>query len=423
MIEWINIPVERKRQILQQAAAATGLPPHAIEKDWWITLALRALFSTKWAVNLVFKGGTSLSKAWNLIERFSEDIDLAIDREVLGFPATFVSKAQVAKLRKKASAWIAGPFRDELQETLLTLGVPAAAFELTVQETTVEDRDPQVLVLSYPSCYTGEHDEYIREQVLIEIGARSLREPSSLRPISTILSSIFSGQPFAGEPFEITVVEPHRTMLEKVFLLHEEFLQPPQKGRYIRLSRHLYDLERLMVTEHGERALADHALYDSIIQHRQEFNMIRGLDYSFHGHEHVNMIPPTDVIARWEDDYRQMRANMIYGNAPAFPELIERLTVLRMRIRQRVFNREMDRKGKELRLSPESLQHMIDHSAQQILLRHGAIGAGMQFIEPFARMTDIYRPEWPDNFTFHYLLHFREENGALVFTTIDRGVA
>lgn len=251
MIEWIDIPVDRKKQILQQASAQTGLPSHAIEKDWWVTLALHALFTTKWAKNLVFKGGTSLSKAWGLIERFSEDIDLAIDREVLGFPETFVSRAQVTKLRKKASVWIAGPFREELQATLLEIGVPVVAFELNVQKTAVEDRDPQVLVLSYPSCYTGQHDEYIREQVLIEIGARSLREPSSLRQISTILSSVFSGQSFVGNPFEIMVVEPHRTMLEKIFLLHEEFLQPPEKGRYIRLSRHLYDLERLMDVDSG----------------------------------------------------------------------------------------------------------------------------------------------------------------------------
>lgn len=421
MIEWLNITDERKKKILQQATNATGLPPHAIEKDWWVTLALRALFSTQWANNLVFKGGTSLSKAWGLIERFSEDIDLAIDREVLGFPSTFVSKEQVAKLRKTASDWIAGPFREELQSTLIRLGVPMGAFDLTVQETEVEDRDPQVLILSYPSCYKGQHDEYIREQVLIEIGARSLREPSSLRAISTILSTVFSSQDFAGSPFEVTVVEPHRTMLEKVFLLHEEFLQPPEKGRYIRLSRHLYDLERLMDTEHGERALTDHALYDSIIQHRQEFNMIRGLDYSFHGHDYVNMIPPSDVIARWEEDYRQMQTNMIYGRAPNFPELIERLTVLRTRVRQRVFNRELERKGKALRLSPNSLQTMIDHSTQQIFLRHGSIDSDMQFREPFTRMIDINSPEGPDNFTFTYLLFFREEGGALVFTSIESG--
>lgn len=151
--------------------------------------------------------------------------------------------------------------------------------------------------------------------------------------------------------------------------------------------------------------------------------MIRRLDYSFHGHEYVNMIPPAEVIARWEADYVQMRTNMIYGTAPAFSELIERLIILRTRIRQRVFNRELDRKGKELRLTPEFLQHIIDHSSQQILLKHGAIDKGMTFSVPFTQTVDQYRSEGPDNFTFHYLLHFREENGAVVFQSISQGAA
>src|SRR5690348_1364504 len=135
MIEWLKLTDERKRQILNQQNEATGLPVHAIEKDWWVTLALRAIFSTKWKDNLVFKGGTSLSKAWGLIHRFSEDIDLAIDRKALGFPEEFVSNAQVAKLRKKASAFIATEFREELEKTLSEIGLNANQFQLRVQET------------------------------------------------------------------------------------------------------------------------------------------------------------------------------------------------------------------------------------------------------------------------------------------------
>ncbi|HEY9260367.1 nucleotidyl transferase AbiEii/AbiGii toxin family protein [Chitinophaga sp.] len=85
MFEWQKLPEEQKRNILAEASAITGYPTNVIEKDWWVTVALKAVFATPWADNLVFKGGTSLSKAWNLIERFSEDIDLAIDRSALGF--------------------------------------------------------------------------------------------------------------------------------------------------------------------------------------------------------------------------------------------------------------------------------------------------------------------------------------------------
>jgi len=240
MIEWLKLSDDRKRQILQQASAATGLPAHAIEKDWWVTLSLQALFSTQWKGNLVFKGGTSLSKAWGLIERFSEDIDLAIDREIIGFPEAFVSNTQITKLRKKASSFIAGPFREELENTLLALGISKQYFQLTIEETEIEDRDPQVLLLGYHSCLDNNPDAYIAERVLIEIGARSLREPSSSREIKTILNEVFPDQAFSGNPFKILTVEPKRTMLEKAFLLHEEFQKPADKIRDLRLSRHLY---------------------------------------------------------------------------------------------------------------------------------------------------------------------------------------
>src|SRR5438309_3338067 len=122
MIEWLKLTDDRKRQVLNQANNKIGLLPHSIEKDWWVTMALKAIFLTKWKDNLVFKGGTSLSKAWGLIERFSEDIDLAMDRQVLGFPDEFVSKTQVTKLRKETSAFIATEFRQELENTLLAAG-------------------------------------------------------------------------------------------------------------------------------------------------------------------------------------------------------------------------------------------------------------------------------------------------------------
>src|SRR5450432_2225582 len=110
MIEWLKLPNERKNRLLNQAAIETHFLAHAIEKDWWVTLALQAIFSTKWKDNLVFKGGTSLSKAWGLVERFSEDVDLALDRKVLGFPESFVSNAQIRKLRKKACEFIGSEF-------------------------------------------------------------------------------------------------------------------------------------------------------------------------------------------------------------------------------------------------------------------------------------------------------------------------
>src|SRR5690554_7963912 len=136
---WLTLPKERRINILNQATELTGLPVVAIEKDWWVTLALNACFSLPYSENLIFKGGTSLSKAWNLIERFSEDIDLVIDRKYLGFEGE-LSKTQVKKLRKASCSFIGSEFYQDINQKLIKLGVHD--FELVVQETKDTDTDP-----------------------------------------------------------------------------------------------------------------------------------------------------------------------------------------------------------------------------------------------------------------------------------------
>jgi predicted nucleotidyltransferase component of viral defense system len=120
-MEWLKLADERKKIIIIQTANHLGLPPHAVEKDWWVTLALRATFALPVGEHLVFKGGTSLSKAWQLIERFSEDIDLAIDRSFFGFQDE-LSKSQIDKLRKKSCQYVSSQLKDELQKQLEVWG-------------------------------------------------------------------------------------------------------------------------------------------------------------------------------------------------------------------------------------------------------------------------------------------------------------
>jgi len=188
----------------------------------------------------------------------------------------------------------------------------------------LEDRDPQMLELVYHSAL--EPNPYIAaDKVIIEIGGRSLREPSSNREIKTILHEVFPTQAFSGKPFSVSTVDPMRTLLEKAFLLHEEFSKPPEKVRHDRLSRHLYDLEKLMDTEYAAAALNDYDFYTSIVDHRMKFNPIRGLDYSGHAPSRINFIPPDAIIGKWEADYIAMRQSMIYGDTHEFAVLIQRL--------------------------------------------------------------------------------------------------
>jgi hypothetical protein len=327
---WLKMPAEKRIAILNQATELTGLPGSAIEKDWWVTLCLEGIFSLPFSRDIIFKGGTSLSKGWQLIERFSEDIDLAIDRQFFGFGED-ISKTQIKKLRKKSCEFISTEFLKGLTETLREWGAGAEC-ETHSPSALDSDKDPQTIEIHYKSVL--ESSQYLPQRVLIEIGSRSLMEPVEIRKITSIISDCFPQANYASAPFSIATVLPQRTFLEKIFLLHEEFSQSPGKIRIARLTRHLYDLEKLMDTNYGIDALRDIVLINRIINHRAKFNPLRGLDYSSHKPENIKLIPPDEVLKEHEKDYNEMRKFMIYGESLTIDALLKRISVLQERIHQ-----------------------------------------------------------------------------------------
>lgn len=328
MRNFIKLNKKDKLNIFNQTSERSGLPSSAVEKDWWVTLSLNIIFSLPYANQIVFKGGTSLSKAWDLIERFSEDIDLVIDRKHLGFEGE-LSKTQVKKLRKASYSFIGTEFYTDINNELIRLGV--SDYELVVQETKNTDTDPLIIELRYKSL--TEESDYLKPRVLIEVGARSLMEPVDEKAIISMVSSEFSELPFAEKEITIPVVSPKRTFLEKIFLLHEEFQKETKFIRVERMSRHLYDLEKLMDTNHGIEALKDTALYNIIVDHRKNFNTIRGIDYANHTPKSINIVPPEETIKDWEKDYKTMQESMFYGDTISFDKLMERITELNTRIK------------------------------------------------------------------------------------------
>ena len=197
---WLTLPQERRIDILNQVTEFTGLPVVAIEKDWWVTLALNACFSLPYSEHIIFKGGTSLSKAWNLIERFSEDIDLALDRKFLGFEGD-ISKTQIRKLRTKSCEFISTIFFEDLKKVFIEWNVINEC-SIEVQEVKDADKDPQIIEIHYQSVLDTER--YLPQKVLIEVGSRSLTEPTEKRAIKSIFSSLFPDLNFADKPFDIS---------------------------------------------------------------------------------------------------------------------------------------------------------------------------------------------------------------------------
>lgn len=326
--EWFQLPDETKKRLFAETSRKVGLPSSsATEKDWWVTHTLSVIFSMDCANALTFKGGTSLSKAWNLIQRFSEDIDLALDREFLGFTGE-LSKKDVKKLRKESFIFIKEVFAEELKNKFAELGFR----EVNVKPREVENRDQDPLIIEIYYNKLTEIDTYLKPGILVEIGSRSLREPFTQRTFGTFVSQIYKDKLFADKPISIPVVNPERTFLEKIFLLHEEFQKPQDKIRVERLSRHLYDIEKLSQTDYATIALNDTKLYNTIVEHRRRFTPISGINYDKHNPKSIMFIPPDSIIKKWELDYEEMKSNMIYGSLLSFDELIKRLKELQDRI-------------------------------------------------------------------------------------------
>jgi len=321
-MKYVDLAKELQLQVLEQTRSIEGLDQQVIEKDWWVTQVLRALFDLPYSEHLSFKGGTSLSKCWGLIERFSEDIDIGISREFLGFEGE-LSKTQISdKLRRAACSFVREHLQYDVRNKLVENGINPELFEVSVDITPVTTTDPEIILVSYKSVLPT--SEYIRHAVKIEVSGRSMHEPVVEHEICSMIDTAFPETPFAEAPFKVWAVTPHRTFLEKMFLLHEEFAKPTEEIRAERMSRHMYDLERMMRTPIAKEALQNTELYNAVIEHRRKFIGLRGFDYSTLRPDTLNILPPTPEIEQlWREDYRHMQDTMIYGESVDFDELIK----------------------------------------------------------------------------------------------------
>ncbi len=315
MKNWLNLPRQKQIDLFNQVSVRTGILPQALEKDAWVSLMLRMVFSSEISEHLVFKGGTSLSKAYNLIERFSEDIDIAIDREYLGFKGN-LTKGDIRKLRRKSHDFVSNEMVNVLRNQLKNYGIDRNLYQIIVENDKISDQDPETIKISYRSVF--EELTYLENRVLIEIGARSLFAPSSKIEIRSIIDTQYLESPFTEEAFFVNTVIPEKTFLEKIILLHEEFQKPKEKIRYERMSRHLYDIGQIINTEFGNRAIKDSELFTAIIKHRKVFTPVKSVDYDNLTFESLEIIPPNGLFEMYKKDYEKMQENMIYGKSLTF---------------------------------------------------------------------------------------------------------
>ncbi len=330
MSKFTNLQDVERIKYIENLTLEYNLSTVAIEKDWWISAALRALFALSYAENLSFKGGTSLSKCYNLIERFSEDIDIAIYREFLGFGGT-LSKTQINdKLRRAACSFVREKLQFDVAKELENQGINTDLFSVNVNITPVTTTDPEIIEIYYKSLFP--ESNYIKPIVKLEISGRSMNEPLQNIALQSFIDEAYSDKSFAEKPFEVNAVVPERTFWEKICLLHEEFAKPQEFMRTERMSRHFYDLVKMFDADIAEKALSDKELHQSIVEHRRIFIGLKGFDYDTLAPQTIKIIPPDNIIPLWKTDYETMRETMIYGESLPFNKLIDRIKQLNERI-------------------------------------------------------------------------------------------
>jgi hypothetical protein len=284
---WLEYTTTERLQILDIVAAAKSLPRLAIEKDWWVTMTLKALSQSKYAHLMSFKGGTSLSKGWNLINRFSEDIDIALRREDK-FAISSSSTNQLTKLRRATRHYIVRELPIELENIFGELGLRDVTIRPELSKLDDNGNETPLSATTHPSTITihyksivPEVSSYIQPTVKIEISCLSMDEPIETKTLRSLIAEEVDDVEDVAVAFACVV--PTRTFIEKIFLLHEEFQK--ERPRSVRMSRHLYDIEKMMDTPFGE-AIHDDALYNAVVAHRRVYNNQRYVNYELHENPH-----------------------------------------------------------------------------------------------------------------------------------------
>ncbi|MBS8224850.1 nucleotidyl transferase AbiEii/AbiGii toxin family protein [Vannielia litorea] len=323
MDQFANDTPEQRDEAFQEAAARLGMSKAIIEKDFWVCWSLKQLFALpSFGDHMIFKGGTSLSKAYDVIHRFSEDVDLSLDRAQLGFEGDRdpenpdlsgkKQKQLLQELQDAAEAEVSGPLLAEIQ----------AAFDASLEQgfaLTVDPGDAQTLLFAYPSL-SDSAGGYVKPIVRFEFGARGVHLPSEVREISPYVHQAFPDLLGSGV-VDVKVLGVERTFWEKATILHMLFHQDPTKPLADRMSRHYYDMAQLIGHEAKGRAVGSLDLLEHVAHHKSVFFKAAWANYEAAKPGSLRLIPNAELTAALRRDYSGMR-EMIIGDAPGFDDIL-----------------------------------------------------------------------------------------------------
>lgn len=307
----IHLLSRNERQIfMAEAAAALGIPFSIIEKDFWVVWTLERLFSLdELKTHLTFKGGTSLSKVFGVIDRFSEDIDVSIEKDFLGFnkdndPEKAESKkkqrAAIEALSSSCSTYVQNKMLSDLKKNIAACLGTEDGWQLFVDP---KDPDGQTLQFEYPNITPRRG--YIQQSVKIEMGARSEHWPVSEHKIQSYVKEALKDKVTEAAVY-VRVLDAERTFWEKATILHQYAHLPDDKSLPPRISRHFYDFFRLLISPIKDKALLDLSLLERVAIHKSIYFASGWANYGTASKGTLKLLPIARVLDELEKDYDLM---------------------------------------------------------------------------------------------------------------------
>lgn len=324
-----------RRRLFEETGSQMNLDPLIVEKDFWVCWTLKRLFSLPdLGKNFVFRGGTSLSKVYKVIHRFSEDIDLTVNRRLLGFDGdddltNVKSNKQrdrlIDKMVTACGRFVGSDLKLKLTEIFASyLKDGNGQWEVLIDE---HDRERQTLLFNYPRAVDLVSGSYVDPSVKLEFGCRSKPWPTMNTEIKSYAAEYFPNVFSDKKECEVIALKAERTFWEKATILHQEANRSKDRPFPLHFSRHYYDLAMLAKSPLRGNALQDYDLLKDVVQHKKLFFRCAWAKYDEAKPGTLHLIPPDFRLRELQRDYDKMQI-MVFGKSPTFQEIMDILVEL-----------------------------------------------------------------------------------------------
>lgn len=313
------------RVLITNTARKKNISEAVVEKDYWVTYFLDYLFNeNKWKEYFTFKGGTSLSKCFGIIQRFSEDIDLILDWRVLGYdklePWLIRSNTKQDKFNKEINEKTERFLKEDfLTELIKDFSQEDFEFE-------IDSLDPQTVLFSYPKIFDS---NYLSQTIRLEIGSLAAWTPATNISIIPIIGDAYAN--IFKEKTNLRTVSVERTFWEKATILHHEANRPESSKMPHRYARHYYDMYKIANSKYKDKAIKDKELLRKVTEFKMKFYPRKWAKYEDAMDSKLRLVPDKFRFLELENDYKAM-SEMIYGEYPSFEEIIKILKELETEI-------------------------------------------------------------------------------------------